>query len=101
MLDASVLKSRYPLVYSRGIRCGCWAPDEWTEIIFLLSASIQSHLESNPNPDFAVDQIKEKFGGLRFYINCVDPVIESYILAAEQMVQRLELKLREGGSDGE
>ena len=45
--------------------------DGWFDLIHKLCKSIQKELETNhPNPEqFAVDQVKEKFGGLRFYVS--------------------------------
>jgi hypothetical protein len=94
MLSAEYLKERYPLVYNKGIMCGSFAPDEWDGVILDLSERISKYLELNPNPQFAVDQIKEKYGGLRFYINCIDDEIEGYIREAELAVDEIERGLK-------
>lgn len=94
MLSVEYLKEKYPLVYNRGIRCGSYAPDEWDGIILDLSERISRYLELNSNPEFAVDQIKEKFGGLRYYVNMVIPEIDMYIREAELAVDELERSLK-------
>lgn len=45
-----------------GFECG----DGWRDLLWDLCCDIQN---LNPPPDFEVTQVKEKFGGLRFYIS--------------------------------
>ena len=82
VFDYSELKAKYPRVYSHPIRCGFYCPADWMEVIDRLSSRIESYLELHPEIDFRVDQVKEKFWGLRFYVNVVDSVIDGYILEA-------------------
>lgn len=89
VFDYSELKAKYPRVYSHPIRCGFYSPADWMEVIDSLSSRIESYLELHPEIDFRVDQVKEKFWGLRFYVNVVDPVIDGYILEAEREVKKL------------
>ena len=58
-------------------------------IIDRLSERIEAYLVSHPDIDFRVDQVKEKFWGLRFYVNVANPVIDGFIVEAEQEVKRL------------
>jgi len=88
-------RSKYPLTYGLGVYCGFWAPEEWDSIISRLSERIERYLEENPIPEFRVDQVKEKFGGLRFYVNVSNEVIDQYILEAEREVELLEKLLKE------
>jgi hypothetical protein len=88
-------RSKYPLTYGLGVYCGFWAPEEWDAIIIRLSERIERYLESHPIPEFRVDQVKEKFGGLRFYVNVSNEVIDQYILEAEIAVNELEKGFRE------
>ena len=90
VFDYSELKSKYPRVYSHPIRCGFYCPADWMEVIDRLSSRIESYLELHPEIDFRVDQVKEKFWGLRFYVSVSDPVIDGYILDAEREVQGIE-----------
>lgn len=89
VFDYSELKSKYPRVYSHPIRCGFYCPADWMEVIDRLSSRIESYLELHPEIDFRVDQVKEKFWGLRFYVSVSDPVIDGYILDAEREVKKL------------
>lgn len=89
VFDYSELKAKYPRVYSHPIRCGFYCPADWMEVIDRLSSRIESYLELHPEIDFRVDQVKEKFWGLRFYVSVSDPVIDGYILDAEREVKKL------------
>jgi hypothetical protein len=69
-----------------GFECG----DGWYNIINTLCANIQSHIDwKNKNevvvPQVTVDQVKEKFGGLRFYYGGGDDVIDGMVRMAEGM----------------
>lgn len=89
IFDPGELKLKYPRVYRHPIQCGFYCPAEWMEIIDCLSARIESYLELHSEIDFRVDQVKEKFWGLRFYVNVADPVIDGYIEDAEREVKKL------------
>lgn len=82
-------------------------PDGWLPIIDKLCGSIQYYIDnytiSEPNPNFDPDdpeskkyisrhpnqvtciQMKEKFGGLRFYTNGNDDIVEGMIKFAEYL----------------
>lgn len=81
------LNEKYPLVYPVLPVCGIWVPKGWEKMIHMLSAAIQNHLlllkEKNMPLDFKVEQIKEKFGGLRFYYSGGDDMIEGMVRVAE------------------
>lgn len=52
-----------PLAF--GFECG----DGWYNIINMLCWKLQSGTDHNKGPQIEVQQVKEKFGGLRFYVN--------------------------------
>lgn len=89
IFDYSELRRKYPRVYERDIRCGMCIPSDWLPIVDSLSALIESHLSLHPEIDFSVDQVKEKFWGLRFYVSGSDSVIDQYIDEAEASVKEL------------
>lgn len=89
IFDYSELRRKYPRVYEKDIRCGFYIPSEWYGIVDDLSSRIESYLSLHPEIDFSVDQVKEKFWGLRFYVSVSDPVIDGYILDAEREVKKL------------
>lgn len=98
------LFERYPLLFPKesrgnlmgslmafGFECG----DGWFNLINSLCAIIQEHIDDKRDPEsynhipdypqVEVVQVKEKYGGLRFYtISCTDEV-QSFIDAAEAM----------------
>jgi len=75
-----------------GFDCG----DGWYNIIRVLCSNIQHHIdwrnrknELDPNqpivPQVTVDQVKEKFGTLRFYCTGGDDYIDGLVSMAESM----------------
>jgi|TARA_B000000609_G_C24030783_1_gene270491 hypothetical protein len=59
-------------------------PECWYPLVDTLCSQIQSHLIQTPDAcHVQVVQIKEKFGGLRFYTTNHDPYIEGMIRIAE------------------
>lgn len=92
------LCEKYPKIFS--LRYGdmtdtamCWGfehDDGWYNIIDQLCANIQSHIDwqhkqGNPIPQVVAEQVKEKFGTLRFYIQGGDEYIDGLITMAESM----------------
>jgi hypothetical protein len=81
------LETTYPLMFKGkygGIECDAG----WWPIISSLCAGIQHHLDwknrqSELVPQVTVAQIKEKFGGLRFYYDGGDDVINGMVRMAE------------------
>jgi hypothetical protein len=66
-----------------GIECAAG----WWPIIASLCASIQHHIDwknqqSQPVPQVTVTQIKEKFGGLRFYYDGGDEYVSGLVTMA-------------------
>jgi len=62
-----------------GIECG----DGWYNIIDALCCSIQHHIDITKCQQVIVEQIKEKFGELRFYIQGGDDTVRDLISFAE------------------
>jgi hypothetical protein len=59
------------------IDCG----NGWYQLIFKLCRQIKKYLRKHPEiaKDFQVVQIKQKFGGLRFYVSASSEIISRYI----------------------
>ena len=70
---------------SFGFECG----DGWYNLIDDLCHCIESHVNSRKLPPVVVDQVKEKFGALRFYVTGSDDTIEGMIWMAEYMSTRI------------
>ena len=80
--------------------CMCWGfecGDGWFQILDSLMSNIQHHIDwNNKNfekgykqykqvPQVTLDQVKEKFGTLRFYYTGGDDVIDGMVRMAESM----------------
>lgn len=81
------LKEKYPEMYEN-VYCGISIDAGWHDIVHALSANIYHHykwkIKNDPAVEFPkVAQIKEKFGGLRFYIDGGDEATYGMIRMAE------------------
>ena len=89
------LETNYPKMFSQPYGGVCTGAG-WWPIIETLCANIQSHIDwNNKNhekhpvvPQVVVAQIKEKFGGLRFYYDGGDEKIEGMVRIAESWASR-------------
>jgi hypothetical protein len=67
-----------------GRGCGSFLPDGWAAIVTALNNDIRMI-----DPQYTIDQIKEKFGGLRYYITLSDnelgPEIYKLVREAEEL----------------
>ena len=77
-----ILQDKYPFMTVKGLYCGyeptgspmdCQCGDGWYQIIDDLCARISQILSKEQQELLYIEQIKEKFGGLRFYYVGVDP----------------------------
>lgn len=59
--------------------------DGWYWLLDNLMDSIQGYIDGNGKPQVQAAQIKEKFGGLRFYTNGNDELVDGMIWLAEHM----------------
>lgn len=84
---AKQMEERFPKMFAEpygGFCCG----EGWWPILTNLCANIQHHIDwknkhSEVVPQVTVAQIKEKFGGLRFYYDGGDDVIAGMVRMAE------------------
>ena len=73
--------------------CMCWGfdcGDGWFNILYQLMGNIQHHIDwKNKNSEVVaqvtLDQVKEKFGTLRFYYSGGDDTIDGMVRMAESM----------------
>lgn len=84
---AERMEKSYPKMYA-GKYGGFAVGKGWYPIIERLSSNIQQHLEwknreSQVVPQVVVEQIKEKFGGLRFYYQGGDDEVSGMVRMAE------------------
>ena len=77
------LVDKYPKLFSSkqfwGVECG----DGWYDILDHLCGAIKEH--TYDSAELTVDQVKEKFGRLRFYLSREDDVLHGMISLAEYM----------------
>ena len=88
------LCAKYPMLYAqrkRGMRdtCMCWGfeiGDGWTKIIERLSEKLERINQQLPKdePKIEAVQVKEKFGGLRFYTSRCHDEADRLITEAER-----------------
>lgn len=83
--------SKYPILYQNyamppssspmcfGFECG----KGWLGIIDELSSKIEAWNKVNLDSPVIAQQVKEKFGGLRFYANCSVKEVDQWIIEAE------------------
>jgi hypothetical protein len=83
------LKERFPF-YKEMLIPGL-PGDGWFQLLWDLSEGIEKILKDNPDTEFRVAQVKEKFGGLRFYWSCKAPTYEKI----GPLVQEAEKKASE------
>ena len=92
------LCTKYPLIFAKrngdmtetcmywGFECG----DGWYDLIDELCGTIQNYIDNNSSatrviPQLVAEQVKEKFGTLRFYTSGGDRLIDGMIWFAESM----------------
>lgn len=79
------LKQVYPKMFSEDW-CGFECSDGWFNIINILCRNIQSHLNwKKETSQVVVQQVKEKFGSLRFYYDGGDEYVSGLVSMAEAM----------------
>ncbi len=102
----SLLCKKYPLIFAerhlsaekscmcRGFSCG----DGWFNLIDTLCSQLQFETDYHGAPQIVAKQVKEKFGGLRFYVDRADKKQLEMI----QMAQSRSFKICETcGNPGE
>ena len=67
-----------------GFECG----DGWFDLVYTLATDITNHAAKKGFDPIAV-QVKEKYGGLRFYVHCADERIFKLAAAAENRSYRI------------
>lgn len=71
---------------------GCTCGDGWYDLLYKLCEDIEA---TNPPEGFKIAQVKEKFGGLRFYVTNATDAIYDLIRVAEE---KAELTCEECGT---
>lgn len=89
-----IFKNRNSSVQESCMSCGFECEDGWFNLIDTLCSIIQNHVDwktKNSSPEDSedlqpvADQVKSKFGGLRFYVSGGDDTISGMIIMAESL----------------
>lgn len=85
-----LLVEKYPLIFAKRHLPMC-VGDGWFQLIDTLCRALQGTVDRTrpPHPQVVATQVKEKFGGLRFYVNGVDDYQRGMIDMAEEMSYHL------------
>ena len=91
--NTKYLYKKYPKLFPKEIRenpilpmyWGFMCGDGWFWLIDKLCECIQTYVDNNKKPQPVVAQVKEKFGGLRYYVDNTDDTIEGMIWFAEHL----------------
>lgn len=82
-----ILCTKYPKIFTGrsrefwGFECG----DGWFNLIDGLCEKIQKEVDSGTEPQVVAQQVKEKFGGLRFYVGSASDKVFDLIEFAEKL----------------
>lgn len=95
------LCDKYPLIFAERHMdphdtCMCWGldcGDGWYDLIDLLCGQLQSMTDNNPHapdrfPQVVAVQVKEKYGGLRFYVRNASDYQDGMIQMAEAVAYK-------------
>jgi hypothetical protein len=85
------LAAKYPKIFKPDFYFECG--DGWYNLLDTLCKCIQDHLDRGrgdiPTAQVVADQVKEKFGELRFYVTGGDHTTEGMIDMAEEMSRHI------------
>ena len=100
--NSKYLASVYPKIFS-GKYGGFAVGDGWFNIINMMCRNIQHHIDwknrdSEVVPQVVAEQVKEKFGTLRFYYQGGDDYVHGLVSMAESMT---EVTCEECGDPGQ
>lgn len=87
-----IFQNRYSDMQSTAMCWGFECGDGWYTLIDNLCAQITHHLKYNAKPEtepFVCDQVKEKFGTLRFYGHGGDERVWAFVWFAENFSGRI------------
>ncbi len=87
------LFEKYPLIFAEkdldmSVTCMCWGIDTgdgWYDLLDNLCGSLQWWTDENGHPQVVATQVKEKFGGLRFYFRDCSDFQDGMISFAQHM----------------
>jgi len=63
----------------------CFIPDGWRDLVVELDKELRTVV-----PDYTLDQCKEKFGGLRYYVSYSENCTDTDVDKAEDIISKYE-----------
>jgi hypothetical protein len=97
----NLFQSKYPTLFREHPRSGFSLPDGWDKLVHGLCFILEHKIMNLPEEirgEVYCSQVKEKFGGLRFYMNQETPYISGAIALAENMSFHICERCGEKGS---
>lgn len=82
----NLITSTYPKIFSQP--CELSVGDGWYQIIFDLCQKLQQESDTPHTEQITATQVKEKFGGLRFYVDYATDVQYALITEAEDLCEK-------------
>lgn len=85
-------QKKYPNLFKEYPRSGFALPAGWSALAESLCANLENHITQLPEEirgEIYVAQVKEKFGGLRWYMNQQTPYIQGAISLAESLSYKI------------
>lgn len=86
------LKEKYPKIFENIHWANYGFPETWTDLIDNLCKEIQDYCDLHDDFQVRCVQVKEKFGGLRFYVeesdSGIDEIIRKYEKQSIKMCQQ-------------
>jgi len=80
-----ILRDRYPEFFSHAPLREIACLPGWLDLINELCRTLKTHMDTHPElPPIQVRQVKEKFGGVRFYYSGGDTACREMVTFAEQ-----------------
>ena len=91
------LEARYPEFF-RDVYCGNFCPEAWLPLVDKLCGLLQHHMKHRGDPlnFLEVSQVKEKYGGLRFYYHYsgTSTNVEGYIRGVVDLAESLSYHIK-------
>ncbi|MGB8022204.1 MAG: hypothetical protein WCF04_13325 [Candidatus Nanopelagicales bacterium] len=83
----NALWTKYPLIFPQRVGFSC--NDGWYNLIDVLCERVQARVDAGNCEQVEATQVKEKYGGLRFYCDGADNAVLAFIDFAEAMSERM------------
>lgn len=93
----NAILEKYPRIFAGKEPAWSDLPEGWYRLLDALCKSIELSLTDEQLRDFRVTQIKEKFGGLRFYCNGGTDITSDMIESVEQRSEGICMECGEAG----